>query len=147
MILYEVRTYDFYRSLDGADVFRLSDNGTDPGLTTLLTLADGTVMDPPKALKLSPARLRSAQKDISRKFEMRKKCQAAEVARCQAHGLPAPSSLRESPYFYTVSSYCFLRSFDLLTWCRCIMKLLSVSTALHLSKKLGNKILSCGCVH
>lgn len=54
----------------------MGDAGADPGLTAALTLSDGRVLDPPRALDEGLARLRRAQRALSRKFEALKARQA-----------------------------------------------------------------------
>lgn len=81
-----------------AEVEHLPDTGGDPGLASLLTLADGTVFDPPKALKDTLTALRHAQRDLSRKFEHREARYEAEEACRKAAGEPSPGPLREVPY-------------------------------------------------
>jgi len=60
----------------------LPQRGASQGLARLLTTAHGEVFDPPRAMKELSSKLRSAQKNMSRKFEM----------------LPGLPSLREIPY-------------------------------------------------
>jgi len=85
-----------YRS--EADTQHLEDTGGDPGLSALLTLADGRSFDPPKALKDALAELRHEQRVLSRKFEHREALYEAEAARRKAADLPAQVPLREIPY-------------------------------------------------
>lgn len=90
IIICVIQASDVFRS--AAEVAELPDTGGDPGLSSLLTMADGTVFDPPKALKLRLKNLRHAQRDMSRKFEMRKSLYLQEQARRKAEGeepLPA----------------------------------------------------------
>ena len=92
----EIQPASLFRS--AKDVANLPDIGADPGLTSLLTMADGTVFDPPRALKLRLKDLRHAQRDMSRKFEMRKSEYAKEQGRRAAAGEDLLPSLRELPY-------------------------------------------------
>lgn len=59
------------RELD--KVRALPDNGLDTGLARVATLADGTIFEPAKPLKQALTKLQRAQRDMSRKFEARKK--------------------------------------------------------------------------
>ena len=73
--------------------------GGDPGLTAALTLSDGRVLDPPRALDQGLGRLRRAQRALSRKFEALKARQAEEARAARAEGrdpvrLPRPNRLR-----------------------------------------------------
>ena len=83
---------------DPVEVERLEDTGGDPGLSALLTLADGKSFDPPKALKDALAELRHEQRVLSRKFEHREALYEAEAARRKAADLPSQPPLRELPY-------------------------------------------------
>ena len=83
---------DWYDTFD-AETDQRPDLGGDPGLSALLTTSDGARFDPPRALKDALARLRSAQKDVSRKFEARKADHAAAKA---SGGEPGP--LKAQPY-------------------------------------------------
>ncbi|MFG6082229.1 hypothetical protein ACEUZ9_002873 [Paracoccus litorisediminis] len=65
------------------------DTGADPGLTALMTFSDGSRLDPPRALDLNLGKLRHAQKDLSRKFEMKKRRQADENRLARAEGREA----------------------------------------------------------
>ena len=85
-----------YRS--AAETQHLPDTGGDPGLSALLTLADGTVFDPPRALKEALAALRHEQRSMSRKFKHREALYDAEATRRKAANLPAQPPLREMPY-------------------------------------------------
>ena len=96
IVLCEQRTQDVYRSAEA--VSHLPDLGGDPGLESLLTLADGSVFDPPKALRDALKALRSAQQDMSRKFEMRKALYEEDCARRKAAGETNIPMLRETPY-------------------------------------------------
>ena len=92
----EIRTEEVYRG--AKDIMDLPDSGGDPGLSSLLTLADGTIFNPPKALKLNLKKLRAAQKDMSRKFEERKKAYKIENFRRKEAGEEAQLPLKEIPY-------------------------------------------------
>jgi len=83
---------------DPALVEHLQDIGGDPGLKHLLALADGTVIDPPKALKDALTSLRHEQQLMSRKFLARKAAYEAEKLRRKAADLPPQAPLRELPY-------------------------------------------------
>lgn len=50
----------------------LPETGIDPGLTAVLTDSFGNAYETPKPLKAAQAKLRHIQKDVSRKFEVRK---------------------------------------------------------------------------
>ena len=83
---------------DQALVEHLHDTGGDPGLSALLTLADGKSFDPPKALKEALAALRRESRSMARKFEARKADYEAEAVRRKVAGLPKQVPLREIPY-------------------------------------------------
>jgi putative transposase len=83
----------------------LPDGGADPGLTASLTDSYGKSYETPKALRNALAKLRHVQKDVSRKFETRKKLHTAALARVRVEtGSKAPvaeglvESLRKIPY-------------------------------------------------
>ena len=73
------------------------DAGCDPGLTTLLTDSHGNKYDPPRAYQEGLKELRSAQRNLSRKFESRKKSHQDVVAKAKATGAATPV-LKETPY-------------------------------------------------
>ena len=79
-------------------VENLYDIGGDPGLTSLLTMSDGLVFDPPKAMKAGFSKLKHEQKKMSRQFEMRKKLHKLENERLKTLGLPLLVELKEIPY-------------------------------------------------
>jgi transposase len=91
-----IQEKDVFRS--AAEVTDLPDAGGDPGLRSLLTLSDGTVFDPPKALKEALTALRYAQRDLSRKFEVRKRIYAVAQAQTKQEKLPPLPPLRDMPY-------------------------------------------------
>jgi transposase len=92
-------------ALQAKDVIRsaetvsdLPDIGGDPGLGSLLTLADGTKFDPPRALKDALGQLRHEQRNMSRKFRVRES-QYEEKQKClKAAGEQPLPPLREIPY-------------------------------------------------
>jgi transposase len=73
------------------------DAGFDTGLTVLLTDSEGNEYDPPKAWYNYRARLRSAQKKMSRQFEEREKQYKILAAQAKAEGRPI-SPLKDIPY-------------------------------------------------
>jgi hypothetical protein len=98
-----VALYNHCRS-PGEDVLDLirpddprQDAGFDTGLTALLTDSEGNKYDPPKAWDDNRARLRSAQKKMSRQFEARGKQYEVLVAQAKAEGRPV-SPLKDIPY-------------------------------------------------
>ena len=96
IIICAIQPANIFRS--AAEVAHLPDIGADPGLTSLLTMADGTVFDPPRALKRRLQDLRHAQRDMSRKFAMRKKLNAQVQAQRQVANLVPLPPLREMAY-------------------------------------------------
>jgi putative transposase len=92
----ELQAKDACASLE--EVSGRPDTGIDPGLESLATTAHGVIFDPPKALKERLSALRSAQRNMSRKFEARKKAYAVEAARRKAAGEPELPPLRALPY-------------------------------------------------
>jgi hypothetical protein len=88
----------------------LLDTGVDPGLAAVLTDSVGTSYETPKPLKQAKATLRHIQKDVSRKFEMRKKlhlktlnaaraaCAPGELGRLAPVAAGLVESLRKIPY-------------------------------------------------
>ncbi|MCA8448944.1 RNA-guided endonuclease InsQ/TnpB family protein [Burkholderia vietnamiensis] len=88
---------DVIRFADHPDVQDLPDTGADTGLQALLTTAHGEVFDPPKAFKRAQDGLCYAQRDMSRKFEMRKRLYAEEQIRRRAAGEDLQPPLRELP--------------------------------------------------
>lgn len=90
-----IQAKDLYRPVrEGAE-----DVGGDPGIAAALTLSDGRVLDPPRALEEGLGRLRKEQRALSRKFEALKARQAAENRAAKAEGrearrLPRPNRLR-----------------------------------------------------
>lgn len=90
-----IQAKDLYQPVrEGAE-----DAGADPGLSAVLTLSDGRVLDPPRALAEELTRLRKVQKALSRKFEALKARQAAENEAAKAEGrkpekLPLPNRLK-----------------------------------------------------
>jgi transposase len=97
-----IQEKDVFRS--AAEVADLPDAGGDPGLRSLLTLSDGTVFDPPKALKGALTALRYAQRDLSRKFEVRKHLHAEAQARAKRENLPPLPPLRDIPYSHRLTA-------------------------------------------
>jgi transposase len=92
----EIEEKYVYRTAE--EVKDLPDQGGDTGLTTLLAVSDGRKFDPMKPLKDNLSKLRRVQKNMSRKFEMRKKLYAEEQARRkEAKTEPLPP-LRDIPY-------------------------------------------------
>jgi transposase len=90
-----IQAGDLYRPVRAG----VGDAGADPGLTAALTLSDGRVLDPPRALGQGLARLRREQRALSRKFEALKARQAEENQTAKAEGrepvrLPRPNRLR-----------------------------------------------------
>lgn len=76
-----------------------ADVGADPGLSAVLTLSDGRVLDPPRALAGKLGELRHEQRKLSRKFEKLKARQAEEHRAARAEGrdaqrLALPNRLR-----------------------------------------------------
>ena len=86
---------------DVLDLIRLDDPrqdaGLDTGLTALLTDSEGNEYDPPKAWYDYRARLRSAQKKMSRQFEAREKQYEILVAHAKAEGRRV-SPFKDIPY-------------------------------------------------
>lgn len=120
---------DVYRSDEV--VAHLPDVGADPGLSTLLTLADGTTFDPPKPLKEALSKLRRAQRDMSRKFRVREVQHDAEQARRRATKAAPLPPLRETPY-----------SNRLKEQIKCVAKLYTKvkNTREHYHKKLASNL-------
>lgn len=81
-------------------VKHLPNQGGDTELSALLTLSDGTVFNPPKALNLAFKKLKHAQQILSRKFKAREETYNWEYARLRASGFLSKDipSLKESPY-------------------------------------------------
>jgi transposase len=80
-----IQAKDLYRPVrEGAQ-----DAGGDPGITAALTLSDGRVLDPPRALEEGLARLRREQRAMARKFEALKTRQAEESRAAKAEGREA----------------------------------------------------------
>ena len=73
------------------------DAGFDTGLTALLTDSEGNEYDPPRAWYDYRARLRSAQKKMSRQFEARGKQYEILAAHAKAEGRPV-SPIKDIPY-------------------------------------------------
>ncbi|MBC8737398.1 transposase [Paraburkholderia sp. UCT31] len=96
LISCHLQAVDVYRS--ATEVQELDDTGADTGLTALLTTAHGEVFDPPKALKESLAKLRHEQRNMSRKFEVRKAQYLEEQARRAAQNAEPLPALREIAY-------------------------------------------------
>ncbi len=102
IVMCEVQERDVCRPL--AEVQHLPDAGVDPGLASVLTDSHGTSYETPKPLKNAQARLRHLQKNVSRKFEVRKAQHEAKLAVARAGGNKAPvasgavRSLTETPY-------------------------------------------------
>ncbi|HQN01131.1 MAG TPA: transposase, partial [Candidatus Hydrogenedentes bacterium] len=71
--------------------------GCDPGLEAILTDSDGYKYNPPRAFDNYRKELKKAQRDMSRKFEARKKKHKRLVAEMKANGTKAPK-LTEQPY-------------------------------------------------
>ena len=83
----------------------LPDAGMDPGLAAAMTDSYGNSYETPKPLKAAQKKLRHIQKDVSRKFEVRKAIHLKDLAKVrQATGSMAPvaeglvDSLRQIPY-------------------------------------------------
>jgi len=95
VIVAMVQAKDVFEAIPANDT-RLN-VGCDPGLTTLLATSHGETFDPPRALKDAQKQLASAQKKMSRQFEMRKKLHAELVISNRASGVKTPP-LRETPY-------------------------------------------------
>lgn len=83
----------------------LPDAGMDPGLSAVMTDSYGNSYETPKPLKAAAKRLRRIQKDVSRKFEVRKALHLKDLTKVrEATGSKAPvaeglvESLREIPY-------------------------------------------------
>lgn len=70
--------------------------GGDPGLAALMTMSDGQVYDPPRRLKEALKNLRVIQREVSRKFEYRKKAWKEECQRRKEDGEEA-IALRDFP--------------------------------------------------
>lgn len=83
VVLCEVQACDVARPY--STVGHLPETGMDPGVACVLTDALGVGYDTPKPLKAARARLRRAQRTLSRKFEHRKR----------AH--KGPGALKEAP--------------------------------------------------
>lgn len=73
------------------------DAGADPGLTTLLADSHGVTHDPPRAYRNGEKALNYARRDVSRKFEARKKHHKELAAQAKASGTPVPE-LRSLPF-------------------------------------------------
>jgi transposase len=92
-----IQEKDVFQFRSAAAVSDLPDIGGDPGLSSLLTLSDGTVFDPPKALKNALLALQYAQRDLSRLFKVRKQLYAKEaLKRSAADKLNKLDKLNES---------------------------------------------------
>jgi transposase len=83
----------------------LPDGGIDPGLSSVLTDSTGKNYETPKPLKAAQKKLCHIQKDVSRKFEVRKALHLKELTAVRERtGSKAPvaegliASLREIPY-------------------------------------------------
>lgn len=102
IVMCEVQERDVCRPL--AEVQHLPDAGVDPGLAAVLTDSHGTSYETPKPLTKAQAKLRQLQKDVSRKFEIRKAQHEAKLALARAGGNKAPvasgevQSLTQAPY-------------------------------------------------
>jgi transposase len=92
----EVPLKKLYRS--DTEIANLPDEGGDPGISNLITLSDGRVFDPIKALSEALSELKTSQQDMSRKFEMRKKIHKEENTRRKATNEKPLPSLSETPY-------------------------------------------------
>ena len=62
----------------------LPDAGIDPGIAAVLTDSHGTAYATPKPLKAAQSKLRHIQRNVSRKFEARKKAHALALAAARA---------------------------------------------------------------
>lgn len=87
------------------DLTHLSDVGVDPGLSAVLTDSLGRSYATPKPLKVAQSKLSHIQKDVSRKFEVRKAIHMKHLQGVrEATGSKAPvsegltESLRKIPY-------------------------------------------------
>ena len=83
----------------------LPDAGMDPGLAAVMTDSYGNSYETPKPLKAAQKKLRHIQKDVSRKFEVRKAIHLKDLTKVrEATGSKAPvaeglvDSLRQIPY-------------------------------------------------
>lgn len=102
IVLCEVQARDVCRPY--ASLTELPEAGLDPGLTAVLSDSYGHDARPPKPLKAAAAKLRHIQKDVSRKFEVRKRLHLEVLGQARAAGCKAPvaagvvDSLRLIPY-------------------------------------------------
>lgn len=102
IVMCEVQQSDVCRPFK--DLAHLPEAGFDPGISAVLTDSLGTVYETPKPLKKAQEKLRHIQKDVSRKFEVRKVLHTKTLAAARATGERAPvaaglvESLRLIPY-------------------------------------------------
>lgn len=82
IVMCQVQVQDVCRPYK--DLAALPEAGFDPGLKAVLTDSYGQDYETPKPLKQAAKRLRHIQKDVSRKFEMRKKLHTAKLAAARA---------------------------------------------------------------
>jgi hypothetical protein len=109
-VMCEVQERDVCRSFAQAKACGLLDGGIDPGLSAVMNDSLGVSHETPKPLKKARLKLRRLQKNVSRKFEVRKKTHLENLAiarKAAAPGSPesrAPvaaglvASLRTIPY-------------------------------------------------
>ena len=74
----------------------MADVGIDPGLTSVMTDSFGHSYDTPKPLKAALKKLKHLSRDMSRKFEVRKKlhmAQVSEVRKASGNAAPVASGL------------------------------------------------------
>jgi putative transposase len=102
IVMCEVQEADVHPSYAAVRA-ALPDAGVDPGITASLTDSYGESYSTPKALKAAQSTLRHFQRDVSRKFEVRKRLHMAVLAAARSAGSAAPvaqglvESLRQIP--------------------------------------------------
>lgn len=102
IVLCQVQERDVCRPL--ADVQVLPEVGIDPGLSAVMTDSHGASYETPKPLKRAKAKLCHLQREVSRKFEVRKALHEGHLALARAAGHKATvasgevKSLADTPY-------------------------------------------------
>ena len=88
IVMCQVQRRDACRPYAQASAAGLTDVGVDPGIAAVMTDSLGESYDTPKPLKKAQAKLRHLQKDVSRKFEVRKKLHLENLAAARASASP-----------------------------------------------------------